>query len=331
MNKLEKRLTDLPTSIFDFLNRIDELKGQWVGGAQLNPQALGRLKRSTLVTSTGASTRIEGAKMSDEDVEKLMRGLSMQKFADRDKQEVRGYYELLTNVFENYQSIPFSVDGLNRVRRVGEMILFTPCFHRTTLTNPDGEEVLVVDGVIKTIARGGSSKIPENGCVLSIQEKHPLFHTFQEGTPLTFSTQITPLLGAQGEWDSCEYVVGGTPLLLHNGARILDFESEQTILTFLTWRHARTALGLLPNGHWLFVVVDKTGLFDGMTIGELADLMKKLGCVDALNLDGGGSATMVYEGTVKNTPHGDEDEGLGQSCRRVSDAIVILPKTKPFF
>ncbi|MDP2665605.1 MAG: Fic family protein [bacterium] len=108
MNNLDKRLTDLPSSIFDLLNRIDELKGQWVGGAQLNPQVLGRLKRSTLVTSTGASTRIEGAKLSDEDVEKVMRGLSMQKFADRDKQEVKGYYELLENVFAAWEKIPFT-------------------------------------------------------------------------------------------------------------------------------------------------------------------------------------------------------------------------------
>lgn len=108
MNNLDKRLKDLPASIFDLLNQIEELKGQWVGGAQLNPQVLGRLKRSTLVTSTGASTRIEGAKMSDEDVEKLMRGLSMQKFADRDKQEVRGYYELLENVFTAWDKIPFT-------------------------------------------------------------------------------------------------------------------------------------------------------------------------------------------------------------------------------
>jgi Fic family protein len=69
---------------------------------------LGRLKKSTLITSTGASTRIEGAKLSDEDIEKMMRGLSMQKFADRDKQEVRGYYELLNNVFESWKHIPFS-------------------------------------------------------------------------------------------------------------------------------------------------------------------------------------------------------------------------------
>ncbi len=106
--KFNKRLKDLPQSIWQLLNQIDEIKGRWVGGAQLNPQALGRLKKSTLITSTGASTRIEGAKLSDEDVEKLMRGLSMQKFKDRDKQEVKGYYELLNNVFESWKYIQFS-------------------------------------------------------------------------------------------------------------------------------------------------------------------------------------------------------------------------------
>lgn len=106
--KFNKRLKNLPESIWQLLNQIDEIKGRWIGGATLNPQALGRLKNSTLITSTGASTRIEGAKLSDEDIEKMMRGLAMQKFADRDKQEVQGYYELLNNVFESWKHIPFS-------------------------------------------------------------------------------------------------------------------------------------------------------------------------------------------------------------------------------
>jgi len=106
--KFKKRLKDLPQSVWQLINQIDELKGRWIGGAKLNPQALGRLKKSTLVTSTGASTRIEGAKLSDEDVEKVMKGLSIQKFADRDKQEVKGYFELLNNIFESWKHIPFS-------------------------------------------------------------------------------------------------------------------------------------------------------------------------------------------------------------------------------
>ncbi len=107
MNRLHQRIQSLPQHIWSLLNKIDELKGRWIGGAELNPQALSRLKRSVLVTSTGASTRIEGSKLSDEDVEKLMRGLSMQKFTDRDKQEVKGYYQLLENVFNSWKQILF--------------------------------------------------------------------------------------------------------------------------------------------------------------------------------------------------------------------------------
>ncbi len=103
-----QRLENLPPEIWSKVIQIDELKGRWISGAKLNPAVLGRLKRFVLVTSTGASTRIEGARLSDEDIEKLMRGISLQKFADRDKQEVKGYYELLQNVFEAWETIRFS-------------------------------------------------------------------------------------------------------------------------------------------------------------------------------------------------------------------------------
>jgi len=108
MNQRNKRITNISQQLWSTINQIDQLKGQWIGGAKLNPQALGRLKRSVLVTSSGASTRIEGAKLSDDDVEKLMRGLSAKKFADRDKQEVKGYYELLENVFNSWKHIPIT-------------------------------------------------------------------------------------------------------------------------------------------------------------------------------------------------------------------------------
>lgn len=103
-----QRLKNLPPEVWSKTALIDELKGRWVSGATLNPQVLGRLKRSILIASTGASTRIEGARLSDEDIEKLMRGLSVQKFADRDKQEVEGYYELLSNVFESWDRLTLS-------------------------------------------------------------------------------------------------------------------------------------------------------------------------------------------------------------------------------
>ncbi len=107
-NRFDQRLASIPVEIWSKIAQIDELKGQWIAGARLSPQVLGRLKRSVLITSTGASTRIEGARLSDEDIEKLMRGIDIQKFTDRDKQEVKGYFELLENVFDSWKSLKFS-------------------------------------------------------------------------------------------------------------------------------------------------------------------------------------------------------------------------------
>lgn len=103
-----RRLDSLPASIHSEIAKIDELKGRWIAGVQLHPQILKKLKESVLITSTGASTRIEGAKLSDEDIEKLLKGISIQKFADRDKQEVKGYFELLSNLFNSWQDISLS-------------------------------------------------------------------------------------------------------------------------------------------------------------------------------------------------------------------------------
>jgi len=115
--KFEKRIVQLPPEIFLKIAQIDELKGQWTAGANLNPQLLGRLKRSVLITSTGASTRIEGAKLSDVDVENLMQGIAMQKFTDRDKQEVQGYYELLQNIFNSWKHIRFSENTIKHLHQ----------------------------------------------------------------------------------------------------------------------------------------------------------------------------------------------------------------------
>jgi Fic family protein len=110
--KFDHRLRHIPAYIVSKIAQIDELKGRWISGAQLSPQVLGRLKRSVLITSTGASTRIEGTRLSDEDVEKLMRGLDIQKFTNRDKQEAKGYYELLENVFDSWKRLAFNENSI---------------------------------------------------------------------------------------------------------------------------------------------------------------------------------------------------------------------------
>ncbi len=94
-------MNHLPT-----IAEIDGIRGEFKSGLRMTPQAITSLKRSVLVTSAGASTRIEGSKLSDEEVEKIMQGLSVSKFADRDSQEVQGYLETLQNVFDSYQTLP---------------------------------------------------------------------------------------------------------------------------------------------------------------------------------------------------------------------------------
>ncbi len=104
----DKRLQGVPGPLWTKIANIDELKGQWVASGALSPQILGQLKQSVLITSAGASTRIEGAKLSDDDVERLMRGLAVNKFTDRDQQEVRGYFELLENIFDSWKTLSLS-------------------------------------------------------------------------------------------------------------------------------------------------------------------------------------------------------------------------------
>ncbi len=101
----DRRLNQIPNEIWSKIAQIEQLKGRWIQGTNLSPQFLSRLKRSVLVTSTGASTRIEGANLSDEEVDKLMRGLAIEKFADRDEQEVKGYFELLQNIFDSWEDL----------------------------------------------------------------------------------------------------------------------------------------------------------------------------------------------------------------------------------
>lgn len=117
MQRFDKRLSNIPSSLWSLITQIDEQKGKWAGAARLNPYTLRQLKQSVLITSTGASTRIEGSRMSDEDVEKMLRGISIQTFRDRDKQEVRGYYELLQNVFNSWERLSLSEGSIKHFHK----------------------------------------------------------------------------------------------------------------------------------------------------------------------------------------------------------------------
>jgi Fic family protein len=117
MNRLSQRLEDLPLSSIAALGQIDKLNGQWIGGLNLSPQTLNQLKRTVLATSTGASTRIEGVKLSDEEIEAVIRGLGSQKLLDRDSQEVKGYFEVLDTIFESWDDVEFTENNIKYLHK----------------------------------------------------------------------------------------------------------------------------------------------------------------------------------------------------------------------
>lgn len=112
-NKFYKRLIIKDSldsqKIQNMIAEIEKLSGMWSAGVKLAPQILSTLKRSTIISSTGSSTRIEGSKLTDQEIEKLFSsGLKVKKLSNRDEQEVVGYKELLENVFDSFESIKFS-------------------------------------------------------------------------------------------------------------------------------------------------------------------------------------------------------------------------------
>ena len=106
--------------VLNLIARIDEFKGAWRALGTLAPDRLSALRRVATIESIGSSTRIEGSKLSDRDVKKLLSNLAIQSFETRDEQEVAGYAELMDLVFSAWRDIPFNE---NHVRQLHQILL----------------------------------------------------------------------------------------------------------------------------------------------------------------------------------------------------------------
>jgi len=118
--RLSRRLTFSPErteSLFSVLSGIDAIKTAFHLTGKLAPQTVTRLTHSVIVTSTGASNRIEGNRLSDEEVEALYRKLRIRKFRTRDEQEVAGYLEVLESVLESHAAMPLSESLILQLHR----------------------------------------------------------------------------------------------------------------------------------------------------------------------------------------------------------------------
>ena len=103
--------------ILSLIARIDEFKGAWRALGALAPDRLQALRRVATIESIGSSTRIEGSKLSDRDVERLLSKLQIKSFATRDEQEVAGYAELMDLVFDSWEDIPFTENHIKQLHQ----------------------------------------------------------------------------------------------------------------------------------------------------------------------------------------------------------------------
>ena len=97
---------------------LDEFKGAWSGVTRLQQEQLKALKKVSTIESIGSSNRIEGNKLSDKEVEKLLSRISLKSFKSRDEEEVVGYADLMNTVFDNYSIIPLSENYIKHLHKI---------------------------------------------------------------------------------------------------------------------------------------------------------------------------------------------------------------------
>lgn len=99
------------------ISELDEFKGAWRALGALAPERLNALRRIATIESIGSSTRIEGSKLTDREVERLLGRLDIKAFASRDEQEVAGYAEVMETVFQSWADIPMTENHLRQLHR----------------------------------------------------------------------------------------------------------------------------------------------------------------------------------------------------------------------
>lgn len=105
------------SEILKLISEIDEFKGAWRALGTLAPERLLALRRVATIESVGSSTRIEGSKLTDREIEALLTNLEIKQFDTRDEQEVAGYAEVMEMVFQSWSEIPLTENHIKQLHR----------------------------------------------------------------------------------------------------------------------------------------------------------------------------------------------------------------------
>lgn len=117
METLNTTTIRITPEILSIIAEIDEFKGAWRAIGRIAPERLPSLRRVATIESVGSSTRIEGARLTDREVERLLANIRLGSFTTRDEQEVAGYAEVMETIFSAYDAISFTENHIRQLHR----------------------------------------------------------------------------------------------------------------------------------------------------------------------------------------------------------------------
>ncbi|WP_245282181.1 Fic family protein [Rhizobium sp. LC145] len=117
MEFLNTATVRITPEILSLIAEIDEFKGAWRAIGRIAPERLSGLRRVATIESVGSSTRIEGARLTDREVEKLLANIRLGSFTTRDEQEVAGYAEVMETTFSAYEAISLTENHIRQLHR----------------------------------------------------------------------------------------------------------------------------------------------------------------------------------------------------------------------
>ena len=186
------------------------------------------------------------------------------------------------------------VDNINQPRMLAtHVIAYSNDWGKTSPASPKyGFQIAIKDN--KVIGASYSSlSIPEGGYVIVGPAKLL--------KPLAFEKKVELKIGTSPDWKNVNHIISGGPYLVKNSEVFVDMTAQK--LGSVGGKNPRTAIGYTKDNEMIMVAVDgREGSSVGMTLMQLANFMKSLGCVNAMNLDGGGSTVMYVNGQVVNRP-----------------------------
>lgn len=186
------------------------------------------------------------------------------------------------------------IDNINQPRMsVAYTLCYTPDWGTMAPVTPkNGLQVVVSDGKVISITKQ-RSPIPLNGFVLVGPATNLL--------PLKINDKVELDVKTLPAWENVNHIISGGPYLVKDGQVYVDIQDQK--LLAIGGRNPRTAIGYTKDNRFIMITADgREGSSIGMTLKELAYYMQQLGCVNAMNLDGGGSTVMYVKGAIANKP-----------------------------